>query len=171
MYVTISTGIGVGLMLDGKLYHGAGGAHPEIGHQVIDPSGPVCYCRANGCWESLASGPAMEARMGGGLTAARICEMARLGDPQAIRAVEREGYYLGLGLANLVTMYCPDTIALGGGMMRGADLFLPRALAVVRSICTQVPAERTSIVLAGLGEDTGLLGAASVWFYRRREVT
>jgi glucokinase len=182
LYVTISTGIGVGIVLDGRLYRGAGGAHPEIGHQVIDAGGPACYCGANGCWESLASGPAMEATMeawmraqaapppieNGAFTARRICELARQGDPLATRAVLREAHYLGLGLANLVTIFCPDTIALGGGMMRSADLFLPRALDVVRRTCTQVPAENTSIVLAGLGDETGLLGAARVWLHRRR---
>jgi len=178
LYVTVSTGIGVGIVLDGRLYRGAGGAHPEIGHQVIDAGGPPCYCRANGCWESLASGPAMEAWMRANaaapalrdetLTARRICELARQEEPEAMRAVAREAHYLGLGLANLVTIFCPDTIALGGGMMRNADLFLPAALEVVRQTCTQVPAEKTSIVPAGLGEDTGLLGAARVWIDRRK---
>ena len=171
LYVTISTGIGVGIVLDGKLYRGAGGAHPEIGHHVIDPSGPVCYCTAHGCWESLASGPALEAwvHVNGGspdLTAQKICELARAGDPLMARAVQRGAHYLGLGLANLVTMFCPDTIALGGGMMKSADLLLPGALEVVKRICTQVPAANTSIVLAGLGGNTGLLGGACAWLHR-----
>jgi glucokinase len=105
IYVTISTGIGAGVVLEGRLYRGAGGAHPEIGHQVIDTSGPSCYCRAQGCWESLASGPAMEAwfraSKGEELPARRICELARECDPVAVQAVEREARYLGLGLANL----------------------------------------------------------------------
>jgi len=177
LYVTISTGIGVGIILDGRLYRGAAGAHPEIGHQVIDASGPACYCQANGCWESLASGPAMEAWMRANaragqfqeeaLTARHICDLARQGDALALAAVQREAHYLGLGLANLVTIFCPDVIALGGGMMLSADLFLPGALDVVRRVCTQVPAENTSIVLAGLGKDTGLLGAACAWLHRK----
>ena len=171
LYVTISTGIGVGVVLDGRLYHGAGGAHPEIGHMVLDASGPVCYCGARGCWEVLASGPALEAWMKGQnqaepLTARRICELARRGDGLARQAAVRASHYLGLGLANLVTMFCPHVIALGGGLMQSADLLLPGALAVVREICTQVPAENTSIVPAGLGKDVGLLGAACVWHYR-----
>ncbi len=176
LYVTISTGIGVGMIIDGRLYRGAGGAHPEIGHQVIDASGPACYCQANGCWESLASGPAMEAWVRANapagqfqeeaVTARRICDLARQGDTLALAAVRREAHYLGLGLANMVTIFCPDVIALGGGMMLSADLFLPGALEVVRRTCTQVPAEKTSIVLAGLGKDTGLLGAARVWRQR-----
>ncbi len=170
LYVTISTGIGVGILLDGKLYRGACGAHPEIGHHVLDWSGPLCYCGANGCWETLASGPAIEAWMSAqasvALSASQICELARHGDPLALQAVQREALYIGLGLANLVTMYCPQTIVLGGGMMRSADLLLAPALDVVKRICTQVPAENTSIVLAGLGAQCGLLGGACVWFHR-----
>lgn len=170
LYVTISTGIGVGILLDGKLYRGAKGAHPEIGHQVLDWSGPLCYCGANGCWETLASGPALEAwmsaRRDGSLSAGQICELARQGDALALEAVQREALYIGLGLANLVTMYCPQTIVLGGGMMRSADLLLAPALDVVKRICTQVPAENTSIVLAGLGAQCGLLGGACVWFHQ-----
>ncbi len=174
IYVTISTGIGAGIILDGRLYRGAGGAHPEIGHHIIDASGPLCYCGANGCWESLASGPALENAMavltntqpGQTLTAAQICDLARQGDPLAIQAVQRGAYYLGLGLANLVTMFCPQTIVLGGGMMQSADLLLSPALAVVKHFCTQVPPENTSIVVAGLGTQSGLLGAACVWFHQ-----
>jgi glucokinase len=174
IYVTVSTGIGVGIVLDGRLYRGAGGAHPEIGHHVLDWSGPACYCNARGCWESLASGPAMEAWVRGqrsssdpadkAVSARRILELAREADPLALQAVHREAHYLGLGIANLVTIFCPQTIVLGGGMMQSADLLLPGALDVVKRICTQVPVENTSIVLAGLGRQIGLLGAACVWF-------
>src|SRR6478736_4632276 len=124
LYVTISTGIGGGMLLDGKLYRGVDGAHPEIGHQILDHSGPRCYCGAHGCWEILASGPAMvswmleqdpDARVAG---AADICDGARRGDPLALRCVEREGFYLGLGLANLITLFTPHRIALGGGVMK-----------------------------------------------------
>jgi glucokinase len=170
LYVTISTGIGVGILLDGKLYRGAKGAHPEIGHHILDWSGPLCYCGANGCWETLASGPALEAWMSarreGALSASEICELARQGDALALQAVQREALYIGLGLANLVTMYCPQTIVLGGGMMRSADLLLAPALDLVKRICTQVPVENTSIVLAGLGAQCGLLGGACVWFHQ-----
>src|SRR5208283_2868855 len=133
IYITVSTGIGGGIILFGKLYRGADGAHPELGHQVIDASGPLCYCRAHGCWESLASGIAMAAWMQEQrpstpeLTAAQICALAEQGDPSALRAVDREGYYLGLGLANLITLFTPDAISLGGGVMKSSHLILPRA--------------------------------------------
>jgi glucokinase len=175
LYVTISTGIGAGMIFDGQLYRGAGGAHPEIGHHVLDPSGPLCYCTARGCWESLASGPAMAAWMREqdplhrDFTAAQICGLARQGDGLARRAVEREAEYLGLGLANLATIFAPDTIALGGGVMNSADLLLDRACAVVLRICTQVPAAKTRITLASLGADAGLAGAAQAWIHRQKE--
>ena len=172
IYITVSTGIGGGIILGGELYRGVDGAHPELGHQVIDASGPLCYCSAHGCWESLASGPAMTAWMSGqcpergSLTAAQICQQAREGDAVALRAVEREGYYLGLGLANLVTLFTPGVIALGGGVMKSADLILDRAHNVIRRICTQVPAEKTELRLASLGTDTGLIGAARAYLHR-----
>ena len=171
IYITVSTGIGGGIILGGELYRGVDGAHPELGHQVIDASGPLCYCSAQGCWESLASGPAMSAWVREqspreNLTAAQICEKARAGDALAMRAVEREGHYLGLGLANLVTLFAPSVIALGGGVMKSADLILDRAHDVIRRICTQVPQEKTELRLASLGADTGLIGAARAYLHR-----
>jgi glucokinase len=171
IYVTISTGIGGGFVVGGRLYRGAKGGHPEIGHQTIDASGPLCYCGAKGCWEVLASGPGMAAwvaeKTGNhAIDARRICELARENDPICRQAVEREAFYLGLGLANLVTMFCPDVIALGGGLTQSADLFLPGAIDIVRRICTQVPVQNTSIQLATLGKDVVLSGAAQVWHHR-----
>jgi glucokinase len=169
IYATISTGIGAGIILDGRLYRGAGGAHPEIGHLILDASAavPPCYCGSTGCWESLASGPAMEAwfrqRSDKALAAAQICELARQGDPLCVEAIKREVHYLGLGLANLVTIFCPQIIVLGGGMMRSADLLLAPAIEVVKRTCTQVPWMNTSIVLS---KSNSLLGAAAVWFHR-----
>jgi glucokinase len=172
IYITVSTGIGGGIILGGELYRGVGASHPELGHQIIDASGPLCYCKAHGCWESLASGSAMvswtreQQPTTSVTTAAAICELARQGNELALRAVKREGYYLGLGLANLVTLFTPDVITLGGGLMKSSSLFLDDALKVVRELCTQVPAEKTQIGLAFLGSDSGLLGAAQAWLCR-----
>src|ERR1022692_2940212 len=141
LYVTVGTGIGVAIILDGTLYRGVDGSHPEIGHQVIDASGPPCYCGARGCWEIRASGPAILAWAqthiapdhpgNGELTMKRLCELADAGDPAALAVMDRQGYYLGLGLANLVTTFCPDTIALGGGVIGSSHLFLDRARQVI----------------------------------------
>lgn len=176
IYVTVGTGIGGGIVLDGKLYRGVDGAHPEIGHQVIDPAGPECSCGFRGCWESLAAGPGMTAWLKrnapagyahrDGITAERICELAQRGDAVALRAVEHEALYLGLGLANLINLFAPDAIVLSGSVMKSAALFMDRIRAVIRSGCRFVPAEKVELTLASLGEDTNLIGAARVWHYR-----
>jgi glucokinase len=176
IYVTVGTGIGGGIILDGKLYRGVDGAHPEVGHHIVDPSGPQCSCGFRGCWESLAAGPAMAAWMEKhappgylhrqGITAKRICELAQQGDELAQQAVEHEGYYLGLGLANLISLFTPDAIVLSGSVMKSAPLFMNRIREVIRSGCRFVPAAKTELMLASLGDDTNLIGAARVWHYR-----
>ena len=176
LYVTVGTGIGAGLILDGQVYRGVDCAHPEIGHHVIDPSGPHCSCGFRGCWESLAAGPAMVAWLESEapasyahrdkLTAKRICELAVEGDELARRVVERETYYLGLGLANLVTLFTPDAIVLGGGLMKSANLFLDGIHRIIRESCRFVPFERTELTRASLGEEANLIGAARVWHHR-----
>lgn len=173
IYITVGTGIGGGIILDGQLYRGVDGAHPELGHQVIDPAGPLCSCGFRGCWESLASGPAMSAwvqdQEGANSsygTAERICQRAGEGDELARRAVTREAYYLGLGLANLINLFVPDGIVLGGSVMRSALLFLEDIRRLVTRGCRFVPYEKTELALASLGENSNLIGAARVWHHR-----
>lgn len=168
IYVTVSTGIGCGIVLDGKLYRGADGSHPEIGHHVIDPSGPLCFCGASGCWESLACGPAL-AREGKMNSAQEVCAAAERGESTALKAVEREGYYLGLGLANLVTLFIPNVITLGGGVMRSHHLFWDAIQATIRKTCGLVPYKKTTLVPVTPGMDINLLGAACVWLHRYGE--
>jgi len=176
IYITVGTGIGTGVIIDGQLYRGVDYSHPEIGHQLIDLSGPPCVCGLRGCWESLAAGPAMAEWLKqeapadyphrDGLTAKRICELAVAGDSWARRAVDRETRYLGLGIANLVTIFTPDAIVLGGSVMKSAELFLDGIRKIVRESCRLVPYERTELTLASLGEDANLIGAARVWHHR-----
>jgi len=176
IYVTVGTGIGGGIIIDGQLYRGVDGAHPEVGHHVVDPAGPECSCGFRGCWESLAAGPAMVAWLEThapagyphreGITAKKICELAQQGDAIALQAVDHEAFYLGLGLANLINLFTPDAIVLSGSVMKSAPLFLDRIRAVIRSGCRFVPAEKTQLTLASLGDDTNLIGAARVWHYR-----
>lgn len=110
----------------------------------------------------MSSGPAF-ARSAGKPTAHAACELARHGDAAALAAVERQGYYLGLGLANLITLFVPDVIALGGGVMQSLDLFEDKIHEIIASSCGLVPAEKTRLVPAMLGKDAGLVGAAQVW--------
>jgi glucokinase len=165
IYITVSTGIGGGIVLDGRLYRGVDGAHPEIGHHVIDPTGPLCFCGAHGCWESLASGPAL-ARRGKRATALEVCRAAGQGDADALDAVAEEGLFLGIGLANLITLFVPDVIALGGGVMQSRNLFWDKIIEVIQSSCMLVPYEKTRLLPASLGRDAGLAGAAQVWIKR-----
>jgi len=179
VYVTVGTGIGGGIILDGQLYRGADMAHPEISHHVIDPAGPLCTCGFPGCWESLATGPAMVAWLrthvatdhlySADLTAKQVCQLAQQGDALARRAVEHEAYYLGLGLANLINLFVPDVIVLGGSVMKSSALFLDGIRKVISQGCRFVPFEKTELALASLGENANLIGAARVWHHRFRQ--
>ena len=173
IYITVGTGIGGGIIFDGHLYRGVDGSHPELGHQVIDPSGPECSCGFRGCWESLASGPAMAAWAhdqapgnGSYRTAETICRLALAGDELACRIIDRESYYLGLGIANLINLFAPDRIVLGGSVMQSSQLFLDGIRKQVARGCRFVPHEKTELALASLGKDANLIGAASVWHNR-----
>ena len=176
IFVTVGTGIGGGIVLNGQLYRGVDYSHPEIGHHVIDASGPRCYCGAHGCWEVLAAGPAMvewftsqEPNGVSGtenLTAKKICELARGKNELASRAVEREAHYLGLGLANLITLFTPELIVLGGSVMRSLPLFWDGIWKTIAANCGEVPFEKTTLASASLGPDAPLIGAAQVWHHR-----
>jgi glucokinase len=176
VYVTVGTGIGGGVVLDGELYRGVDGAHPELGHHVVDPSGPPCSCGFRGCWESLAAGPAMAAWFQSqapadyphreNVSARDVCRMAQQGDELARRAVEREAYYLGLGLANLINLFTPDAIVLSGSVLKSSLLFLDGIRSVISRGCRFVPFEKAELALASLGEDANLIGAARVWHHR-----
>ena len=176
IYVTVGTGIGGGVVLDGELYRGVDGAHPELGHHVVDPSGPPCSCGFRGCWESLAAGPAMAGWFKSqapadyphleSVSAREICQLAQQGDELARRAVEREAYYLGLGLANLINLFTPDAIVLSGSVLKNSLLFLDGIRSVISRGCRFVPFEKAELTMASLGEDANLIGAARVWHHR-----
>jgi glucokinase len=174
IYITVGTGIGGGMIFDGQLYRGVDGAHPEVAHQVIEAQGPPCSCGMRGCWEALASGPALAKWMASypeyrgdiGLTARHIYEHAMAGDPLAARAVERETFYLGIGLANLVNLFVPDAIILGGSIMKSAGAFLEDIRRIMQQGCRFVPLDKVDLSLASLGDDANLIGAARVWHHR-----
>ena len=174
IYITVGTGIGGGIILDGQLYRGADKSHPEIGHHVMDSSGPPCTCGFRGCWEALATGTAMAAwftneasaagRRGENPSAKEIFQLAKAGDALAEKAVAREAHYLGLGLANLINLFVPDSIVLGGSIMKSMPLEDIRK--VIAQGCRFVPFEQTELALASLGPDANLIGAAQVWHHR-----
>ncbi len=180
VYITVSTGIGGGLIIGGKIYSGICGSAGEIGHMTIDVNGPRCRCGNIGCLETLASGTAlaMEAReriahgaktsmleLAGGepgdITAKTVSEAARGGDPVALELVSRAGSYLGVGMVNLINIFNPEMIIVGGGMSRMGDMLLDPAREVVRERAFRLPADAVRIVISELGDDAGVLGAAA----------
>lgn len=171
IYLTISTGVGGGLIFSGDIVRGAKGVHPEIGHHTIDPEGPLCFCGNRGCWETFASGRALERRFKEWQPdfvgdARRICDLAEAGDPLARRAVEIHAEMLGVGLTNLILLFAPEMIALGGGLMRRAELFLPQIQHTILQRCRLVPPETTQLALSKFIPDSSLVGAAMVWLHR-----
>lgn len=172
--VTVGTGIGGGLIIDGKIYRGTGGAHPEIGHLALDPEGPACYCGIRGCWESIASGPAMAeavtrqmpGQAGGPVTGEHVVALARAGNPIARSVVERAAQATARGVFSLINLYLPDVVVLGGGVMDAYDLFEP-AIRTLVARDTMAPIDRIAIRKASLGNDAGLLGAACVALDKR----
>jgi glucokinase len=167
--ITVGTGVGGAVIVDGRIYRGVGGAHPEIGHLGVDPSGPDCYCGMPGCWESLATGPAMAAaarervpdRDPATITGASVVADARAGDPIAQEIVQRAAQANARGVFSLVNLYVPDVIVLGGGVMDAYDLFEP-AIRELVARNTMAPMDRIAIRKAVLGNDAGVLGAARI---------
>ncbi|MCO6049192.1 ROK family protein [Mesorhizobium sp. RP14(2022)] len=175
VYVTVSTGIGGGVVLDGRLLHGRQGLAGHIGHMGIERDGALCSCGTRGCWEAYASGTAfarnirqrvaMESRSALAADAgpAEVFAEARAGDHLAAALVAEEGDVLGLGIASLVHLFSPEAVILGGGVSNGFDLLEPFIRQRLQT--NAMPAFRDTILCrAGLGEDSGLVGAAALHF-------
>jgi glucokinase len=163
--LTIGTGIGGGIMSGGRLVRGDRGAAGEPGHMTIDADGPPCpgNCPNRGCLEAFVSGPAL-ARMGW-RTAVDAIAAARSGDEDARIALEQMGERLGVGLASLMNLLDPEVIVIGGGFGSDAGpLLLAPAERVARSRALEPAASTTRFVVAELGEDAGMLGAAMLAF-------
>lgn len=176
VYVTISTGIGSGLVIGGKLYRGAHGVAGEVGHMVLDRDGPACACGNRGCFEALASGSAIaaqarEAVMRGKetllaqydsalLTASEVVRAAAVGDAVAKQIIETAGEYAGLGLAAVACAFDPEVIVVGGGVALANDLLLASARQTFAARAIPPLDSLVSIVPAALGEESALWGAA-----------
>ena len=176
LYITVSTGVGGGIIADGCLYGGAKGSAGEIGHMIVDPSGPPCGCGKHGCLESLSSGTAIALRAAqaadrgdsaalagikereGRVSARLVAEAARQGDAVSAAIYEEAGRFLGIALANTVNLFSPEAIVLGGGVMQAKDLFLPRAEATMREFALDEPLKYMRLVEAELGDRAGVMG-------------
>ena len=174
LFMTLGTGIGGGLILDGSVHHGISHAAGEIGHMCVVPDGPVCGCGRRGCLEAITAGPAMVRFVSDGLsegcrsaladrdplTPEAICKAASQGDALAQEAVARSARYLGIAVANIINVISPEVIAIGGGISAAGDLLLEPIIESARIQALQGMFEHTRIVLATLGNDAGTLGAA-----------
>jgi glucokinase len=178
--LTLGTGIGSGIVIDGRLFRGATGAGAEIGHMTIDEHGPPCQgtCPGRGCLEVMASGTAI-GREGtdagrrdpgsalgravaqrGLLTGEEVAELALGGDEAARSVMAAVGRSLGAGLASVVNIFEPDVVVVGGGASAAGDLLLDPAREVVAQRALRPSRDRVRIVPAAFGEEAGMVGAA-----------
>jgi glucokinase len=181
VYLTISTGIGGGVILDGRLFEGGGGLGGEVGHITVEAEGPPCLCGSRGCLEAVASGPAIARavraaiaagrssslvdRVGGDLsriTAREVSEAARDGDDLAREALRRAGFYIGVALVSLMYLLNPALFVIGGSVAKAGDLLFGPIHETVEDRAPEVYRRGVSIRPAALGDDVGLLGALAL---------
>jgi len=181
VYLTLGTGIGGGVFIDGRVQRGYKGTAAEFGHMTVDPNGPPCNCGRKGCLEALASGTALEreaAALASKLDRSVLIEMccgdsraitgemvsaaAELRDPAALEAFKRVAYYLGIGVVNLIHAFDPEMVVLGGGVARSGHLLLDELEKVVEEKGIPALVEGTGVALSTLGGDAGLIGAGAI---------
>lgn len=181
VFLTMGTGIGGGLILDGRIYRGTNDLAGEIGHQTILMNGPLCGCGKRGCLEALASGPAIArlAReslygrnkrvltLAGGkpadITATHVVEAAKEGDAFARQILEEAGTYMGVGIANVIQMLNPERIVLGTIAVHAGDLILEPIRAAVAEYAWKRSADVCQILPAALGDSAQDLAAIALW--------
>jgi len=181
LMLTLGTGIGGGVIIDGRLYRGSTGAGAELGHVVVEAEGPPCQgnCPNRGCVETYASGTALgrEGRaaaerepasdLGRMLAAGEeidgraVTDAAHAGDDAARGVLARAGYYLGVALSSLANVFEPDVIVIGGGVIAAGELLLEPARVELRARALR-PQNATPVVAAELGPDAGMIGAAAL---------
>ncbi|WP_156114832.1 ROK family protein [Paenibacillus sp. FSL R5-0345] len=181
VYVTFSTGIGAGIVMDGELLLGTNSFAGELGHNIIDPSGTECSCGRYGCWEVFASGTAirdmalrrMESgtsmitelanRSGEKINSRHVFEAMALKDPVAVEVIERTIHYMAIGLANAVHTFNPDRIVIGGGVSKAGELLFPALREKTEELVMKPYKGTYTIESAGLRDDVGLIGAAALF--------
>ncbi|HEX8144872.1 MAG TPA: ROK family protein [Pyrinomonadaceae bacterium] len=179
--VTLGTGVGGGIILDGELWRGIDGSAGEIGHIGVETLGVPCTCGSRGCLERYASAtaivrmaheaqthyPRSQLHTREELTAKSIYQSGVEGDELALEVFRRMGRYLGAGLASLINVLNPEMIVIGGGVAAGWELFYPHVREQVDERAFPIPARRAQIVRAECGDDAGLLGAAHIAFTKQ----
>lgn len=178
--ITIGTGIGGGIIIDGNVYRGSTGSAAELGHMVIDVNGPRCQgsCENYGCFETMASGTALkryakeealnqpDSGLGKALASGKLPDGALLtslaldGDPAALAVYEKIGFYTGVGITSLVNIFNPEVFVVGGGLIKAGELILGPARRVLLERGLRPNRDLVKVVPAQFGADAGLLGAA-----------
>ncbi|HLR09092.1 MAG TPA: ROK family transcriptional regulator [Bacillota bacterium] len=179
--VNLGRGVGAGLVVDGKLYHGAMDIAGEVGHMTIDLNGEQCECGSRGCLQTFATGDAIARRakavlkdaanssdktdslgQRSELTGEQVYQLAANGHTQLAEVLRETGTIIGIGLTNLIHAINPELIVLGGGVTKAKDFILPAIRRVIESRGLTTEAKQTPVVVSKLGDDATLLGAVSL---------
>lgn len=163
--ITLGTGIGSGIILNGALYRGSAGLAGEIGHIPLEPGGPLCGCGKRGCFEAVAGGNAIGRRAqeaGIGATARELFEKAATGDEQALTLVDRVAYDLGRGISAYVNVMNPQRVIVGGGVAQAGELLLAPLRRYARAETMPGIRDTFAILPATLGDEAGAVGAAAL---------
>jgi glucokinase len=178
--VTLGTGIGGGIVIDGRVQVGSAGFAGEIGHVVVDPAGPPCPCGRRGCWERFASGAGLGVLAREAALAGKLAQVVKVsgGDPESVRGedvsaaaaagdadarqvIEEVGWWVGFGLANLAAVFDPSCFVLGGGLMQAGELLLDSARATFAALVEGGDRRPAAVIVpAAFGERAGAVGAA-----------
>jgi len=166
LWVTVSNGVGCGLVLNGNIYRGTFGGAGEFGHIVVEKNGPLCPCGHKGCIEAVAAGPAIARRYksitGKSCSAAEIADLARNGDLDALAVMCQTGEYIGRGLGKAASLLNLERYVLGGGVMQSFDLMESDIRRGFEEEAFEAPNQEAKIVMTSLQYEAGLLGAATV---------
>lgn len=183
VYVSVSTGISSGIVIDGRLYRGVSMGEGEIGHMTVIPDGPLCACGNRGCLQTVAAGPAILARVraelrertsrhGGAIEHGAIdridlddvSQAAAVGDSVVLAGLEEAAQFLGIAVANLVNTLNPRMVIVGGSVIRALPVLVPRIEAVIRRRALSIPGASVAVVPSQLGRGAVALGAAAFLF-------
>jgi glucokinase len=186
--ITLGTGIGGAFVVDGRLLIGPNGSIGEVGHHTLDPNGPRCGCGNFGCWEALCARDAIIERADrklqagspsllrelaprGGVTPELVSRAAAAGDAVAREVLDETGYYLGIGVANLINMLNPERFVIGGGIALAGDLLFAPLRRTVDPRAVPLQRKTAEIVPALLGDNAGVMGAAALVLDRLEGLT
>jgi len=182
--LTLGTGVGGGIILNGRIWHGADGMAAEIGHMTVLPDGLKCNCGNYGCLESYASASSIVRRVCNAIQSGKLTmvldyakgnlenitsdlvyQAALKGDELAIHIMNETATFLGIGIANLINLLNPEMIVVGGGLTNAWDIIYPVTLKEVQKRALSEVAKRVKIVRASLGDNSGIIGAAGIAYF------